>query len=134
MPDIPEKGMFTQQIELLREFLPENNIPQIADERITEEIQSQIDEISVNLNADSFISKFQNVLSNIGVNAVPQYSTVYNQIQTAPQNHEINKLELPQNTGQNAPEISIFIGDEEIKNFVVSTINEANAVSGGASF
>ena len=134
MPDIPEKGMFTQQIELLREFLPENNIPQIADERITEEIQSQIDEISVNLNADSFISKFQNVLSNIGVNAVPQYSTVYNQIQTAPQNHESNKLEIPQNTGQNAPEISIFIGDEEIKNFVVSTINEANAVSGGASF
>ena len=134
MPDIPEKGMFTQQIELLREFLPENNIPQIADERITEEIQSQIDEISVNLNADSFISKFQNVLSNIGINAVPQYSTVYNQIQTAPQNHEINKLELPQNTGQNAPEISIFIGDEEIKNFVVSTLNEANAVSGGASF
>lgn len=134
MPDIPEKGMFTQQIRLLREFLPENNIPQIADERITEEIQSQIDEISVNLNADSFISKFQNVLSNIGVNAVPQYSTVYNQIQTAPQNHESNKLEIPQNTGQNAPEISIFIGDEEIKNFVVSTINEANAVSGGASF
>ena len=134
MPDIPEKGMFTQQIRLLREFLPENNIPQIADERITEEIQSQIDEISVNLNADSFISKFQNVLSNIGVNAVPQYSTVYNQIQTAPQNHEINKLELPQNISQNAPEISIFIGDEEIKNFVVSTINEANAVSGGASF
>lgn len=134
MPDIPEKGMFTQQIRLLREFLPENNIPQIADERITEEIQSQINEISVNLNADSFISKFQNVLANIGVNAVPQYSTVYNQIQTAPQNHESNKLEIPQNTGQNAPEISIFIGDEEIKNFVVSTLNEANAVSGGASF
>ena len=39
-----------------------------------------------------------------------------------------------QNTGQNPPEISIFIGDEEIKNFVVSTLNEANAVSGGASF
>lgn len=132
--DEPESGMFTQQIRLLREFLPENNIPQIADERITEEIQSQIDAISVNLNADSFISKFQNVLSNIGVNAVPQYSTVYNQIQTAPQNHESNKLEIPQNTGQNAPEISIFIGDDEIKNFVVSTINEANAVSGGASF
>lgn len=132
--DEPENGMFTQQIRLLREFLPENNIPQIADERITEEIQSQIDEISVNLNADSFISKFQNVLANIGVNAVPQYSTVYNQIQTAPQNHESNKLEIPQNTGQNAPEISIFIGDEEIKNFVVSTLNEANAVSGGASF
>lgn len=134
IPDIPEKGMFTQQIELLREFLPENNIPQIADERITEEIQAQLDEISVNLNADSFISKFQNVLANIGVNAVPQYSTVYNQIQTAPQNHESNKLEIPQNTGQNPPEISIFIGDEEIKNFVVSTLNEANAVSGGASF
>ena len=134
IPDIPEKGMFTQQIELLREFLPENNIPQIADERITEEIQSQIDEISVNLNADSFISKFQNVLANIGVNAVPQYSTVYNQIQTAPQNHESNKLELPQNTSQNPPKFNIFIGDEEIKNFVVSTLNEANAVSGGASF
>lgn len=134
MPDISEKGMFTQQIRLLREFLPENNTPQIADERITEEIQSQLDEISVNLNADSFISKFQNVLANIGVNSVPQYSTVYNQIQTAPQNHENNKLELPQNTSQNAPEINIFIGDEEIKNFVVSTLNEANAVSGGASF
>lgn len=132
--DEPENGMFTQQIRLLREFLPENNIPQIADERITEEIQAQLDEISVNLNADSFISKFQNVLANIGVNAVPQYSTVYNQIQTAPQNHESNKLEIPQNTGQNPPEISIFIGDEEIKNFVVSTLNEANAVSGGASF
>lgn len=133
-PDIPKSSMFTQQIELLREFSPENNIPQIADERITEEIQSQLDEISVTLNADSFISQFQNILSNIGVNAVPQYSTVYNQIQTASQNHESNKLEIPQNTGQNAPEISIFIGDEEIKNFVVSTLNEANAVSGGASF
>ena len=132
--DEPENGMFTQQIRLLREFLPENNIPQIADERITEEIQSQIDAISVNLNADSFISKFQNILSNIGINAVPQYSTVYNQIQTAPQNHESNKLELPQNTSQNPPKFNIFIGDEEIKNFVVSTLNEANAVSGGASF
>ena len=134
-PELSESGMFTQQIELLREFSPENNISQIADdERITEEIQSQLDEISVTLNADSFISQFQNILSNIGFNAVPQYSAVYNQIQSVPQNHESDKLEIPRNTEKSSPNFSIFIGDEEIKNFVVSTLNEANAVSGGASF
>lgn len=133
--DIPEKGMFTQQIELLREFSPENNISQVADdERITEEIQSQLDEISVTLNADCFISQFQDILSNIGFNAVPQYSAVYNQIQSVPQNHESDKLEIPRNTEKSSPNFSIFIGDEEIKNFVVSTLNEANAISGGASF
>mgnify|MGYP001152206176 CR=1 FL=1 len=133
-PDIPKSSMFTQQIELLRKFSPENNIPQIADERITEEIQSQLDEISVTLNADSFISQFQNILSNIGVNAVPQYSQVYSQVQNIPVNHENSKFELPKNSGQNTPKISVFIGDTEIKDFVISTINEANAISGGASF
>ena len=134
-PEFSESGMFTQQIELLREFSPENNISQIADdERITEEIQSQLDEISVTLNADSFISQFQNILSNIGINAVPQYSAVYNQIQSVPQNHESDKIEIPRNTEKSSPNFSIFIGDEEIKNFVVSTLNEANAISGGASF
>ena len=134
-PELSEFGMFTQQIELLREFSPENNISQIADdERITEEIQSQLDEISVTLNADSFISQFQNILSNIGFNAVPQYSAVYNQIQSVPQNHESDKIEIPRNTEKSSPNFSIFIGDEEIRNFVVSTLNEANAISGGASF
>ena len=133
-PDIPETDTFTQQIQLLREFLPQNNIPSISDERITKEIQSQLDEISVTLNADSFISQFQNILSNIGFNAVPQYSAVYNQIQSVPQNHENDKLKIPRNTEKSSPNFSIFIGDEEIKNFVVSTLNEANAISGGASF
>lgn len=134
-PELSESGMFTQQIELLRKFSPENNISQIADdERITGEIQSQLDEISVTLNADSFISQFQNILSNIGFNAVPQYSAVYNQIQSVPQNHESDKIEIPRNTEKSSPNFSIFIGDEEIKNFVVSTLNEANAISGGASF
>ena len=88
----------------------------------------------VTLNADSFISQFQNILSNIGFNAVPQYSVVYNQIQSVPQNHESDKIEIPRNTEKSSPNFSIFIGDEEIKNFVVSTLNEANAISGGASF
>jgi len=132
--DTPKAGMFTQQIELLREFQPENNIPQIEDERFTEEIQTKLDEFFVNLNADDFISKFENILGNIGYNAVPQYSQVYSQIQYPAENHENNKFELPKNSGQNTPKISVFIGDTEIRDFVISTINEANAVSGGASF
>lgn len=97
-------------------------------------MQAQLDKLTVNLNADNFIAKFQNILANTGINAVPQYSTVYNQIQTAPQNRESNKLEMPPNNVQNSQKISIFIGNDEIKNFVVSTLNEANAISGGASF
>ena len=132
-PNIPETDTFTQQIQLLREFLPQNNIPSISDERVTEDIQSQIDELVVSLNADDFIAKFQNVLSNIGGNSVPQYSTVYNQIQNVNQANDSKRAEFPQNNNQKN-EFSIFIGDEEIKNFVVSTLNEANAISGGASF
>jgi len=128
-----ESGTFTQQIELLREFSPENNIPQIADERITEDIQTQLDEFFVNLNADEFISKFENILANAGISAVPQYSEVYNQVRNPAENHENNRFELPKNSGQSTPKISVFIGDEEIKNFVISAIDEANAISGGAS-
>lgn len=84
--------------------------------------------------ADKIVTGFQDILSNIGINAVPQYSDVYVQTQKNPQSKESEKAEIVQNNSQNAPEISIFIGDEEIKNFVVSTLNEANAVSGGASF
>ncbi|MCM1506619.1 MAG: phage tail tape measure protein [Ruminococcus flavefaciens] len=72
--------MFTQQIEILREFSPKNDIPELDDERITAEIQSQFDEIMVTLNADDFISKFENILSNMGNVSVPQYSEVYGQV------------------------------------------------------
>ena len=133
--DISKNNTFTQQIELLRKFSPENNIPQIADERITEEIQSQLDEISVTLNAENFISQFQNILSNIGFSSVPQYSPIYTQTQNIQKSHENSKLELPQNSNQSVPQkLSIFIGDREIRDFIISAINEENAMSGGASF
>ena len=50
-------------------------------------------------------------------------------------NHENSKLELPQNSNQSVPQkLSIFIGDREIRDFIISAINEENAMSGGASF
>lgn len=41
-------------------------------------------------------------------------------------------FELPKNT-QNSQKITIYIGDTEIKDFVISVIDEANAVSGGVT-
>lgn len=84
--------------------------------------------------ADKIVTGFQDILSNIGINAVPQYSDVYVQAQKNQQSKEPEKAEIVQNNSQSVPEVNIFIGDEEIKNFVVSTLNEANAISGGASF
>ena len=128
----PDNEIFTQQIELLREFSPRNNVPELNDERITAEIQSQLDELMVTLNADNFISRFEEILSGMGNAAVPQYSEVYGQIKTVPERSENRHSEPPQNT-QFSPKISVFIGDTEIKDFVISAIDEANAVSGGVS-
>lgn len=94
------------------------------------ELVSQIDVPT----ADKIVTGFQDILSNIGINAVPQYSDVYVQAQKSTQSKEPEKTEIVQNNSQSVPKVNIFIGDEEIKNFVVSTLNEANAVSGGASF
>lgn len=94
------------------------------------ELVSQIDVPT----ADKIVTGFQDILSNIGINAVPQYSDVYAQTQKSPQSKEPEKAEIVQNSSQSVPEVNIFIGDEEIKNFVVSTLTEANAISGGASF
>lgn len=126
----PDNEIFTQQIELLREFSPKNS--PIDDKRITTEIQSQFDEIMVTLNADNFISRFEAILSSMGNSAVPQYSEVYGLVQNAPEKFENSNQEIMTNT-QFSPKISVFIGDTEIKDFVISTIDEANAISGGAS-
>lgn len=128
----PDNEIFTQQIELLRKFSPRNSVPELDDKRVTTEIQSQLDEIMVTLNADNFISRFEAVLSGMGNVAVPQYSEVYGQVKTVPERSDNSRSELPQNT-QFSPKISVFIGDTEIKDFVISTIDEANAVSGGVS-
>ncbi|MDE6092425.1 MAG: hypothetical protein K2G14_04945, partial [Ruminococcus sp.] len=130
--DEPTTEMFTQQIELLREFTPKDNVPELDDERITAEIQSQLDELIVTLNADNFISRFETILSGMGNTSVPQYSAVYGQTQTVSEKSENSRSELPQNM-QLSPKISVYIGDTEIKDFVISAIDEANAVSGGVS-
>lgn len=123
---------FTQQVEILRNFVPENNTQKIDDSRITTEIQSQLDELMVTLNADDFIARFENILANFGNNAVPQYSAVYSQVQSVPEKRENNHFELPKST-QNSQKINIYIGDTEIKDFVISAIDQANAVSGGVT-
>ncbi len=128
----PDAEMFTQQIEILRSFVPEGNVSELDDERITAEIQSQLDELMVTLDADNFISRFETILSGMGNTSVPQYSAVYGQTQTVPEKSENNRSELPHNM-QLSPKISVFIGDTEIKDFVISAIDEANAVSGGVS-
>lgn len=128
--EFPDNEIFTQQIKLLREFSPKN-IP-LDDKRITTEIQSQFDEIMVTLNADNFISRFEAILSSMGNTSVPQYSEVYEQLQSVPERVENNHQENSINT-QFSPKISVFIGDTEIKDFVISAIDEANAVSGGVS-
>lgn len=128
----PDNEIFTQQIELLKEFSPKNSIPELDGRRITTEIQSQLDEIIVTLNADNFISRFEAILSGMGNTAVPQYSEVYGQVRSVPERFDNSRSELLQNT-QFSPKISVFIGDTEIKDFVISAIDEANAVSGGVS-
>ena len=86
----------------------------------------------VTLNADDFLSRFEAIPSGMGNAAVPQYSEVYGQVKTVTEKSENRRSELPQNT-QFSPKISVFIGDTEIKDFVISAIDEANAVSGGVS-
>ena len=122
--------IFAQQIEILREFATVKDVPELDDERITTEIQSQLDEIMVILNADNFIAQFEAILSGFGNVSVPQYSEVYGQIQNVPKKSENNRPEFPQNV-QLSPKISVFIGDTEIKDFVISAIDEANVISGG---
>ena len=128
----PDGEMFTQQIEVLRELSPKNNVSELNDERITTEIQSQLDDLMVTLNADNFIARFEAILSGMGNVSVPQYSEVYGQVRTVPEKTENNNSESPKNM-QFSPKISVFIGDTEIKDFVISAIDEANAVSGGVS-
>ncbi|MDE5584436.1 MAG: phage tail tape measure protein [Ruminococcus sp.] len=128
----PNTEIFNQQIEILRKFAPVKDVPELDDERITTEIQSQLDELMVTLNADNFISRFEAILSGMGNASVPQYSEVYGQIQTVPEKSENRHSEIPQNI-QLSPKISVFIGDTEIKDFVISAIDETNAVSGGVS-
>lgn len=130
--ELLKNEIFTQQIEILRKFSPKNNIQLPDNERITAEIQSQFDEITVTLNADDFLSRFEGILSGMGNSAVPQYSEVYGQVKTVTEKSENRHSELPQNM-QFSPKISVFIGDTEIKDFVISAIDEANAVSGGVS-
>ena len=127
-----ETQMFTQQIEILRNFNPVNNVPDLDDQRITAEIQSQLDQLMVTLNADHFIARFEQILASFGSSAVPQYSTVYNQIQSTPERHENSQFELSKNQ-QISPRFHIYIGDTEIKDFVIEAIDQANAVSGGVS-
>ena len=86
----------------------------------------------VTLNADNFISRFEAILSGMGNSAVPQYSEVYGQVRSIPEKSDNSRSEIPQNT-QFSPKISVFIGDTEIKDFVISAIDEANAVSEGVS-
>ncbi|MDE5935967.1 MAG: hypothetical protein K2G83_00965 [Ruminococcus sp.] len=95
-------------------------------------MQSQLDELMITLNADNFISRFESILAGIGNNAVPQYSAVYSQIQSVPERRETSRFELPKST-LNSQKINIYIGDTEIKDFVISAIDEANAVSGGVT-
>ena len=130
--EFPDNEIFTQQIGLLREFSPSNNVPKLDDERLTTEIRSRFDELMVTLNADNFISRFEAILSSMGNTSVPQYSEVYEQLQSVPERVENNHQENSINT-QFSPKISVFIGDTEIKDFVISAIDEANAISGGAS-
>ena len=127
-----DEQTFTQQIEILREFSPANSIPELENSRITAEMQSQLDELMITLNADNFISRFESILAGIGNNAVPQYSSVYSQIQSVPERRETSRFELPKST-LNSQKISIYIGDTEIKDFVITAIDEANAVSGGVT-
>ena len=124
--------MFVQQIEILREFSSKNSVPKLDDERITAEIQSQFDEIMVTLNANNFIAKFENILANMGNISVPQYSAIYGQMQNAPEKSENQHSEISPNVNL-SPKISVIIGDTEIKDFIISAIDEANAISGGAS-
>ncbi|MDE6005485.1 MAG: phage tail tape measure protein [Oscillospiraceae bacterium] len=49
---------------------------------------------------------------------------------TTSERNESNSLESPRNMQMN-PKFSIYIGDTEIKNFVISAIDEANVISGG---
>lgn len=128
----PNTGIFTQQIEILRNFQLVNRIPEPNDQRITAEMQSQLHQLMITLHADDFLAKFEQILANFANNAVPQYSTVYNQIQNAPERHENSRFELPKST-QFSPKFQIYIGDTEIKDFVISAIDEANVVSGGVS-
>ena len=119
-------------MEILKDFAPENSTEEIDDSRITAEIQAQLDELTIKLNADNFIAQFENILANLGNISVPQYSAVYSQIQSVPAKNENNNFELPKGT-QNSQKINIYIGDTEIKDFVISAIDEANAISGGVT-
>lgn len=124
--------VFSQHVEVLREFLPKNDIPELSDERITAEIQSQFDEIMVTLNADNFISRFESILSGMGSVSVPQYSAVYGQVGTVSEKPENQHSEILPNINLN-PNFSVIIGNDEIKDFIISSIDEANAISGGVS-
>ena len=87
----------------------------------------------ITLNADKFISQFETILSGMGIASIPQYSEIYSQNATVQERSDNIRSEPVQNM-QFSPKIGVFIGDTEIKDFVVSTIEEANAISGGASF
>ncbi|MDE6087442.1 MAG: hypothetical protein K2G25_03560, partial [Oscillospiraceae bacterium] len=96
-------------------------------------------EISENFNAmlsqidfDRLQTQFDSAIQSLGFSAIAQPTQIYNQIQNAPERQENSQFELPKNQ-QISPKFNIYIGDTEIKDFVIEAIDQANAVSGGVS-
>ena len=98
-------------------------------------INHALDDMMTNVDMDSLQMQLNSAVQMQGYESVMpsvlERNFYCSQDTTSEQNENAN-LESPKNTQIN-PKFSIYIGDTEIKNFVISAIDEANVISGGVT-
>ena len=98
-------------------------------------INHALDDMMTNVDMDSLQMQLNSAVQMQGYESVmPSVleRNFYCSQDTTSEKNENANLESPKNTQIN-PKFSIYIGDTEIKNFVISAIDEANVISGGVT-
>ena len=138
-PEIPEIAPELQELQLKIETPEVLEIPEITPE--LQELQLKLENPEILENFNTMLSQidfgrlqtqFDSAMQSLGFSAIAQPTQIYNQIQNVSERQENSQFELPK-TQQISPRFNIYIGDTEIKDFVIEAIDQANAVSGGVS-
>ena len=101
----------------------------------TNAINHALDDMLNSVDMDALQMQLNSAVQMQGYNSImPSVlaKNSYSYENEASESNENANLESPKNTQMN-PKFSIYIGDTEIKDFVIKAIDEANIVSGGVS-
>ena len=127
IPEIAPELQLKPEISEMPEISPELQL-KLENPEILENFSAMLSQIDFG----RLQTQFDSAMQSLGASAIAQPTQIYNQIQNTPERQENSQFELPKNQ-QISPRFNIYIGDTEIKDFVIEAIDQANAVSGGVS-